>query len=438
MIKKIIDIFLLIIFLFISFIILLPIYFLIFLYYYFTRKREEIITNWKTKKINFLHISTGGFFEYYIASDKLWTVIELTADDYFQFSYIINFPSEKNLKFKIPDKNIIIFGIKPSFKFLKFIFYYFYYFFNTIKFALFITYVIIKYNISIIHTSDTVFQGAIIGIIKTLLQRFMICRDINMRNFLYRENLLFNNQFITNLFERINYLLTDFAFAIQPSQFQYYLEKGIKDKKKIYLTYYQPVFKRKDFENVNFSFNSQCPTILYFGRFHKEKLIIDILIAAESLYKKGYSYKLLLIGKGPEENELKRAAKEMLPDNMYEFISYLPEKELFQFVVNSDINIHPTGGAALTESLSLGKVCITYSQNTWDYGIIEHKKNGLIATFREPESICDCIQFLINNPEKAIEIAKAGYQTVYELLNWDTFINRKKKGFDVFYELLQK
>ena len=124
--------------------------------------------------------------------------------------------------------------------------------------------------------------------------------------------------------------------------------------------------------------------VVYVGRLSREKGV-DLLVEA---FKKIPSIHLLLIGEGPEESKLKKAAKGY---NNIHFLGPLPREKALTYVKGSDLLVQPSRkeglSTALLEAMAMGTPVIA-TRVGGNIELIEHGKTGLLI---EPESVTDII-----------------------------------------------
>lgn len=119
-----------------------------------------------------------------------------------------------------------------------------------------------------------------------------------------------------------------------------------------------PIFRR---ENASPILMPE-PTIIFAGRFVTYKNLPLVMMAFNNIRMKLGRGRLLLIGKGPEENELRKIKDSLPVKDFIEFAESLPQEKLFDEIRNSTISIGPAlsefNPNFILESLSLGKPVI--------------------------------------------------------------------------------
>lgn len=117
---------------------------------------------------------------------------------------------------------------------------------------------------------------------------------------------------------------------VAPSEFvkNKMIEDGVNSDKLIVLK--NPMIQVSE---INNDFVSKRNIVCYYGRFSEEKNL-DFLIEAFSLWKKktANDFKLILIGEGEKEHELKAKAMRILKNTDVEFQEYLPFNKLVDVI----------------------------------------------------------------------------------------------------------
>ena len=136
--------------------------------------------------------------------------------------------------------------------------------------------------------------------------------------------------------------------------------------------------------------------LLYVGRISKEKNIENLLKAFKQLDKKQHPVDLILVGDGPQRNELMR--KYNNPQII--FTGYLHGKELSQIYASSDLFIFPscsdTFGNAVLEAHASGLPAIVSTEGG-PQEIVQTHQSGLVVNTQIPSEITQAILRMITN-----------------------------------------
>lgn len=158
--------------------------------------------------------------------------------------------------------------------------------------------------------------------------------------------------------------------------------------------------------------------ILTVGRYHPDKGQKYAIEAVEKLILKGHNITYLLVGNGPEKENLQSFAKQLGVANQVEFHSSLSDEELRQMYDQAHIFILPslksqdgfheeTQGVVLQEAQASGLIVIATATG----GIpecIDDGNSGFLVPDRSAEAIADRLEALLDVPERWPEIQQAG------------------------------
>ncbi|MGL6108246.1 glycosyltransferase family 4 protein [Romboutsia sp.] len=198
---------------------------------------------------------------------------------------------------------------------------------------------------------------------------------------------------------------------ICPSQFysDKFIEFGIPKEKVVHIPNFVDTSKIKP----NYDFEDY---FVYFGRLSEEKGI-KTLIESMKLIKKS---KLIIVGNGPLEEELKLIVKNNNINNI-EFVGFKTGIELENIVKNSKFVVIPSewyenAPMSIIEAMSYGKPVIGSNIG----GIpefIEHNNTGLIFEAKDSIDLENKIDTLLNNESKVKEMgrkARARAEKLYD------------------------
>ena len=162
--------------------------------------------------------------------------------------------------------------------------------------------------------------------------------------------------------------------------------------------------------------------ILVIGRLANEKNIASLLEAVREL-----KCRIVIIGKGPLEKELKKKYGNM--DNCLDWISQVPNNELPDYMNRSKIYVIPSHyeghPKSLIEAMSCGMPVIG-ADSPGIREIIHHGKNGLLCG-TDFESICQAIQRLLNDPSLAKKIGKRARKFVLKNCTLEDLVEKELK-----------
>jgi glycogen synthase len=157
------------------------------------------------------------------------------------------------------------------------------------------------------------------------------------------------------------------------------------------------------------------------GRMVMEKGFETIIEAAQLAKKNRRNIYFVVAGKGPMLERYRKMVSERQLDHYIAFIGYVSDEQRDALLVNSEMAVFPSlyepFGIVALEAMILGKPTIV-SDTGGLKGIIMDKQTGLLMVTGNAESLLANIDFLSQNPEKAVEIGEKGRQIVKSLYGW--------------------
>jgi 1,2-diacylglycerol 3-alpha-glucosyltransferase len=166
----------------------------------------------------------------------------------------------------------------------------------------------------------------------------------------------------------------------------------------------------------SFGISEIQPVVLFIGRIAKEKSVDVIIKGMEELIKKIPSCKLLVVGDGPELENLEALSKELGIENSVVFAGERPYADIGMYYQMGDVFV----GASLTETQGLTfaeamaaqiPVVAKYDKNL--DGIIQDKVNGRL--FYRDENLAEILFEVLTNKDEATFMAKNAYDGIEPL-----------------------
>jgi len=164
------------------------------------------------------------------------------------------------------------------------------------------------------------------------------------------------------------------------------------------------------------------PLWLFIGRLNRSKKLEMILDAAKILKDRGCDCNILIIGDGPEKNNLKQLAKKQeLDDNVFLYGATYDEKELSYLISMSDICVSP-GEIGLTcmHALGYGTPVITHDDPDFqgpEYEAIKPGYNGAFFKKGDIEDLANTIERWLSENKDREMIAKRCYEVIDQYYN---------------------
>jgi len=195
-------------------------------------------------------------------------------------------------------------------------------------------------------------------------------------------------------------------------------------------------FKRSNYneqlindEKKSLGISEKQPVVLFIGRLAKEKSVDVIINGMRELTKKIPSCKLLIVGDGPERENLQALAMEIGLGKTIVFAGEKPYADIGKYYQMGDVFV----GASLTETQGLtfaeamaAKIPVVAKYDKNLDGIIEDEINGRL--FYKDEELAEILSQVLMNKEEAMLMVKNAYDGI-ELLSSTCFGENVEKVY---------
>jgi len=230
-------------------------------------------------------------------------------------------------------------------------------------------------------------------------------------------------------------ILTTYAFG----NFVDWLSKNKKIKDKVIIVEIMPEALPafdflKELKEKETSFVKQKTnyiSLLYIGRLAKEKMVKDLILMIKNLkdLRPEKIFYLMIIGEGPEKDELKKLAESLEINQRIKFLGYLKNKDLVDYYLNADIFVSPLTGTALREAGLCGLPIVAYNTD-WVKGFLKNEENALLVPVKDIEKLAQEIIRLTENEELKEKIAKNIKQLAWRIWGGADLAGSLKMAFE--------
>ena len=156
---------------------------------------------------------------------------------------------------------------------------------------------------------------------------------------------------------------------------------------------------------------------------------INNLIKAFSIVRnkfKDIPLKLLIVGTGSEEKNLKKLAKEMVVEDDCVFTGYINHNKIQDYHNMIDISVFLSDkegfGVSILEAMACCKPVVV--SNTGGLSeIVNDGQNGYFVSPNNPEEAANAIEKLVGDPELRIKFGVNGREKVKTHYNWDKSVD---------------
>ena len=184
--------------------------------------------------------------------------------------------------------------------------------------------------------------------------------------------------------------------------------------------------ENKDYLKKQLGLSENSKIVLYVGRLAKEKSL-DFLIKAFARLPYSKNYYLVLVGDGPEkENLMSLAKKEGLADKVI-FAGSVPHSETKRFLNSCDIflslyNLSNLGNPVL-EAMSCGKCVVALNSGEME-DVIENGQDGVLIRFEDLENAGPVVLELLKNDKKRAALGRSALaKSRVKFWSWDKRMN---------------
>lgn len=158
----------------------------------------------------------------------------------------------------------------------------------------------------------------------------------------------------------------------------------------------------------------------------KQRHRLESLLTAVSLLPSELSVRLLVVGSGPQEAQLKRRVSELDLADETTFTGFVPHRELSPYVSSCDVTYgvvdpgNPSNPIKCYEYLACERPVIT--SDTPEFDFVERENLGITVETPDPESIRNAIvEFAGMGEGERKAMGRRGREYVTENCTWDRF-----------------
>ena len=155
--------------------------------------------------------------------------------------------------------------------------------------------------------------------------------------------------------------------------------------------------------------------ILFVGRVVESKGVYDFVNIWKNLYKDNPSWKAVMVGNGPELENVKAYASKL---NIHNICFEGRQSDVASYYKRAKILCLPSAyegwGMVLTEGMAYGAIPIAYDTFASVHDIIDNGVSGFVTKPFAPNEMVEKIQFLIDNPDMMQKMADSAKLKIEE------------------------
>lgn len=202
------------------------------------------------------------------------------------------------------------------------------------------------------------------------------------------------------------------------------------------LDLFSPIKKTK---SIKEKFRIKGPFLLTVGRLVQKKGVKYLFKAMPFVLKKFPGAKLVIVGDGPEKENLINLSKELKIENNVIFVGNIQNKLLPNYYATADIFILPSIitesgdteglGVVLLEAIASGTVVIGSNVGGIP-DIIKDRKTGLLVDEKESNQISEAIIKLLSKRNLRKRLIRNGILHIEKNYSWKSVVDKFKETYD--------
>jgi len=170
--------------------------------------------------------------------------------------------------------------------------------------------------------------------------------------------------------------------------------------------------------------------ILTVSRLVKKNGVDDLIKAGQYL---DFDFKILIVGDGPDKNDLKRLTKKLNLEDKIIFKGQVEYKDLAEYYSQADVFVRASlsegQGIAFLEAMACGVPIIgTPVGGIPDF--LEDRKTGLFCNVNDPKNIAEKIKEILENDELRKTLSNNGLNLVKEKYSWNKISLKMEEVFE--------
>lgn len=178
---------------------------------------------------------------------------------------------------------------------------------------------------------------------------------------------------------------------------------------------------------------------LFVGQHIWQKNLRLLVQALKDLHQKGISFKMVFIGKGVAENELKKLVLDFQLEKAVSFLGMITDRELLKaFFARADLFLFPslydTGGIVIQEAAAVQSPSIVI-QDSNAAEQIRDNYNGY-TSLNDPQAFAQRIREIVSDREQLQQVGKHAQKTICK--NWQDIVATVQRRYHEIIRFHQK
>ena len=163
------------------------------------------------------------------------------------------------------------------------------------------------------------------------------------------------------------------------------------------------------------------PNILYVGRFESRKGLTYLLKAYRTLRREGIDCRLLVVGTGPQEREVRRYIATRRLGGV-ELLGRISEADKIRAFATADVFCSPATGSesfgiVLLEAMASGTAIVCSDIHGYK-GVVRRGEQALLVQPKDPAALAEALGALLRNPELRDRMGASGRERAIQF-SWE-------------------
>ena len=163
------------------------------------------------------------------------------------------------------------------------------------------------------------------------------------------------------------------------------------------------------------------PNILYVGRFESRKGLTYLLKAYRTLRREGIDCRLLVVGTGPQEREVRRYIATRRLGGV-ELLGRISEADKIRAFATADVFCSPATGSesfgiVLLEAMASGTAIVCSDIHGYK-GVVRRGEQALLVPPKDPAALAEALGALLRNPELRDRMGASGRERAIQF-SWE-------------------
>lgn len=178
-------------------------------------------------------------------------------------------------------------------------------------------------------------------------------------------------------------------------------------------------------------FEPSAKRILHIGRLVKWKRVDLLLEAMNIVLRQEPEAELLIVGKGPEENNLKAQAKHLGIASRVAFAGAIYDPHTLGACMNESTIyvLAGMGGLSINDAMTYGMPIICSQCDGSERDLVQEGVNGLFFKEGDANDLAEKIMTIFNSPELGKSMGEASHRRIVEEINLNTVCDRYIAAF---------